>query len=201
MAFQRVPNTAEAAVTFNMQGVPVIMTFYAQRSLGYNEAQIAALAAAVDDWAGDQVRPLISSQVTYVATNVRGLDAENDLQATSAVGAGAGGLVQTPLPNNVALAVKRSSGLTGRSARGRVYFPGLTVNALGTNENFFTTTIVDDIVEVLNALRVILEAIGWIEVIVSRYINNTKRSEAVVFPVTFYTATDLRVDSRRDRLP
>lgn len=200
MAFQAVPNTAEAVIRYSIQGVLVTNTFYARRNTMYNLQNLVDLATAVDDWVGTQALPTMSNQLEYQATVVRGLALENDNEVVTNVSTGFGSNAGTPLPNNCAFAVARTSGLTGRSARGRVFWPGMTVNNLSTVENFVTTGYASVVTDVLNALRALLDLIGWIEVIVSRYANGAKRSEAVTFDVVNYTATDLRVDSQRARM-
>jgi hypothetical protein len=143
----------------------------------------------------------VSNQVTYVQSDVRGLEDENDFYMISNEEAGVGAQNTPPLPANVSLAVKRLSNLTGRSARGRVYVPFIPVNAQTSNENVLDTATVNAWVADLNELVGLAVGIGWQHVIISRFNNGAPRDDGVVFPVVTYAVTDYRLDSRRDRLP
>lgn len=200
MAFQRVPQSAEADVIIAQPGVPVTqLTFVFRHPGGYGQAALDALANAVDGWGGIVLRPIISSECAYVRTEVRGLDAENDLVAQANAGAGSGALAGAALPANVAFAVRRTSGLTGRSARGRVYFTGLTEVDVAGQE--LSQARADSIVAALENLRTSASIIQWIEVIASRFHNKVKRTEAVTFDVIGHSYFDRVVDSQRGRLP
>lgn len=201
MAFQRVPETAEVAVVYLSNLVNVQNTFYGRKVGGYSLADLELLAEGMDTWVDEIVKPIISNQINYVRVDVRGLDNENDLEATNADSAGAGGLAQNPNPNSVSFAVSRRSGFTGRSARGRIYWLPPTVNQLTSNENFILPTPAGAITDALNLVRTVMGALDFTEVIVSRYTGGEKRAEAVTFEVVEYTATDFRLDSRRDRMP
>jgi len=200
MAFQSVPETAEAVIQMGLQNRIVSNTFYFRKVGGYDQGDIDALAVLVDSWAELDYMELLSNQVAYFGTNVRGLEELNDLESTSTAGASTGAVVQNPNPANVSFCVSRRSGLTGRSARGRVYIPGVPVTALDTNENFVTTSYRDNAVAQLNELSPSAIAEGWTEVIVSRFSNKVKREQGVTFIITEYLATDLRIDSQRGRL-
>lgn len=199
MAFQSVPGVAEAVVVMTCNGATITNTFYFFQA-GYTQATIQDLADEVDGWVDVEYLPLLSSQLTYVEVNCRGLEDINDLEASSNTNAGVGGDGDAPLPNNVALAVARKTGLTGRSARGRVFVP-LNVGDLDTNENFVTNTAATNYVDALNALGVLTTAIDWEEVVVSRFTLGAARPFGITFSPVTYSVTDLRVDSQRGRLP
>lgn len=201
MAFQSVPNTAGIVIRGVLNGVTITNTFYARRDAGYTLADLTDLAGAVDDWWNANALPLLSSSYTYSLTEVTGLENENDFQAQSAIGAGAGGRAVEPLSNALAMAFKRSSGLTGRTARGRVYIGGMDVNELSSDENQVNVAYLNSWRDVLDLLRTIIEVLGWVEVIVSRYVNGAKRATAVTFDVAGYTYTDAFLDTQRGRRP
>lgn len=199
MAFQPVPDTAEVAVIFQLTvAVRGSMTFHFDRVGGYSQAQLLSLAETMDGWAEDFARPSISNQISYVITEARGLANENDFFASAAGGAGIGGVVSQVLPSNVAFAVKRVSGLTGRSARGRVYWPGICEGDVDGNTLAIGRASV--IQNALDQVITLATGIGWRHVIVSRFNNKVPRPTGIVFPVTDYQYTDQRVDSMRSRL-
>lgn len=199
MAFQSVPETAQITVVFTTNGQNMVNTFYARKTGGYAALDIQDLATAVDDWVLVHLRPILGSETMYVRTEVRGLENEEDFFSESANGSGLGGVTSASVPNQVCLAMKRVSGLTGRSARGRVYVP-IYEAVLSTNENAVLTSFADDLRDVLDLLRGLILVIEWVEVIVSRWNEGVKRTSGITFPVTGYTYTDTTVDTQRGRL-
>ena len=181
--------------------VIVSFSMYARQAVAYDSDLIADLAEATDLWMGTELLPLLSDNVSYTITNVRGLESENDIERSSSVSAAQGGVAAVPLPNNIAFVVKRLSGLTGRSARGRVYVPGIPTSAQTSNENFVGQTFADNVLAAFNEFQSYLTGTGWTEVIVSRYTAGAKRLLGVTFPVVNWEYTDFRLDSRRDRFP
>lgn len=202
MAFQPVANAATAFVQCTCNGVNVGFTLNFFRAAGYVQADLDNLASAVDQWMGTEMLPLLSNNLTYVGTEVRGLENEEDLTSFDDDSTGAGGVVADPSPNNVTFCVKRLSGFTGRSARGRVYLPGIPRTFLdGVNENFVTSAAAANWVDALLAVLSYVITHGWIEIIISRWNEGMKRSEGVSFGITDWTNSDLRVDTMRRRLP
>lgn len=202
MAFQSVPNTASAFVQGVTNGQPTSFLLYFYRAAGYSQTDLDNLSAAVDSWAGAELRPLLSTNYAYVGTEVRGLEDEEDLTSFNNTNAGAGGVAQDPLPNNCSFAIKRLSGFTGRSARGRVFLPGIPRTSINpADDNRFLQASVSLWIQLFLDILAYVAASGWIEVIVSRYTQGAKRPTGVVFAVADWANTDLVVDSQRRRLP
>jgi hypothetical protein len=128
------------------------------------------------------------------------LAVENDLFATDAASTGVGEQAVEGLPNNVTISLKKSSSLTGRSARGRWYWIGLPESNLGGNENQVTSAKVALIVAAIEALRGGILAGAFTPVIVSRYSGGVERSEGKTFDWIDTTAVNENVDSQRSRL-
>lgn len=201
MAFQSVPNTAEAVVNMTLLQIPAVMTFYAAYASGYGEAELDALAANMNQWAVTRLKPALSNQNSYDGVTVRGLENINDILSINTSGAGAGGAAGgDAMPNSAALAVTRYTAYTGRSARGRVFFP-LRIANMNTDRNYVLAASADDIVTWLEEVSGYMATGQGDEVIVSRFANGTKRATGITFPVVGYRYSDLRVDSQRGRLP
>lgn len=201
MAFQQVPDTAEAVAQFSYEGRISVITFYALKSAGYDLGDLENLADAVDDVISTNVPPLLTPAQTYLGVNVRGLDQENDLATSISHSPAVAGTVQgAALPPNVTLAIKRLSGLTGRSARGRIFIPYLNQNFMQTDRNFVTQAAADDWVDLLNAVNNACTAISWTPVIVSRFAGGVQRAVALTFEIENWVVSDLNVDSQRRRL-
>jgi len=201
MAFQQVPESAEADVLYLQNGETIQMTFYAEFPGGYSQGDINGLAASVDSRVGTAFLPLQTNDCAYVRTEVRGLDQIVDLQASNSASAGPGADINAGFPNQVTYAVQRNSGLTGRSSRGRVFWIGLHRLDLSSDENFLVTINAVAIVAAIENMRTGLTANGWNAVIVSRFTLGAKRAVGVTFPWVNTIGTDLRVDTLRGRLP
>lgn len=206
MAFQSVLATAECAVKLLLNGVIVTMTHYAAQPVAYDGDDLQAYADAMDEWWFTEMEALLSVDVAYQGVEVRGLELLNDQVREADAFAGQHTNTGEPFPNSVAFCIKRISGLTGRSARGRVYIPGVSVNSNDSNENFVTQGFADAVIAAHNDQVTYLSGTGWTPVIVSRYTNGALRIDqgellAVTFPIQTWTYTNLRLDSRRDRMP
>ena len=200
MTFQSVPNVVEAVPHITMNGKEITLTFYGEIAGGYSAADVQNLADEMDDWAATELKPWLSVSGTYDFTSTRGLEFANDVIGLSSTGAGAGGEASQALPNNAVLSVKRRSGFTGRSARGRVYVP-VAFGELSTNENYVSSGFAVGITAALDEVRVYMLNAGFTEVIVSRYTGGSLRATGVTFDVVDYSVVDTRIDSQRRRLP
>lgn len=200
MPFQRVPDTVEIIVEGVSGDQQIINTFYGQKDGGYTLADLINLADDVDTWVGTDWLPLLSAAYTYLRTTVRGLNAAIDLIATADASAGAGTVTGTSQANNVCLAVKRSSGMTGRGARGRIFVPNIA-DANLSDDNHVSSTFAAAIVEALTVLDTVISAADFLPVIVHRVSGGVPLTEAVVFTLVEWVVTDLVVDSMRRRLP
>lgn len=201
MAFQSVPETVEVTVNCVLNAVDVQNVFYARLAGGYDQAACAALADDIDAAVVAQWLPVYPTATTYVGTEVRGLEFQNDVVAVNADGLGPGLIAQVESPANVAFVVKKLSGLTGRSARGRTYWHSIDAGKLQSNANFITQAAADAILGAVDFIRQQISVSGWQPVLVSRFANGAPRSFGVTFNWVMSATEDLRVDSRRDRLP
>jgi len=199
VAFQAVEDCAEAVVRYACNGQDCTMTFYGVKVGGYDLTALEDLAGDMDAWAAVKFKPIVSSQVTYQGVAVRGLAFENDYEVIAQANAGAGGLAGQPLANALAFCMKRYSNLTGRSARGRVYFP-VNASHVSTNEDLMLTTEANAILANFNTVRTYMILHDWNEVIVSRWHNKVKRAVGTYLLVQGYEYTDLELDTQRRRM-
>jgi len=121
-------------------------------------------------------------------------------QATNVEIAGQLGAHATDMqPGNVTLAFQRSSGLSGRSARGRIYWQGIPEGVVTTN--YVTSSFANAVVAALESTDAIAVALDWIPVIVSLYEDLAPRAAGVTFNILTWKWVDLTIDSMRRRLP
>lgn len=203
MAFQPVVDTVEIDIIYDMNLEIVQNSFYASIAGGYVQADLDLLSAAIGVTVVANWLPAQNADAIYLRTEVRGLALENDIVSINSVGAGPGLLGGVPLPNNVTLAVKKSSGFTGRSARGRTYWIGMPQNKLEVaNENQVIAAYVVDIINAVDAIRLsIIAATSWVPVLVSRFAGGAQRTSGVTFPWIDTTNVNSVVDTLRGRLP
>lgn len=203
MAFQKVTDTAQIDHIFTQNGETVQNVYYAKRPGGYSQADLQALADVVDAIFLTTYVTEQPPEVTYVRTEVRGLSVENDLTATQNAGTGIGTNAGPSAPNQVTFSIKKASGLTGRSARGRTYWIGVPRTVLDVlNENFVIAAWAASVVADVDFVRNQIETVSlWEAVLVSRFSGGVKRTEGVTFPWVSTLNVDLRVDTLRGRLP
>jgi len=200
MAFQQVEDTVSIELRLTVDGTPIENIFYAKKEGGYTQPQLQALADAVEEWYVTELRPFLSNDTIYREVYVKGLNDAADVQATANAEAGAAGSGGTGMPANVAKAVKLSTGLTGRNARGRVFIGGMSTTALA-GRNHIVQGFADDLIAALEALKLVITGLSFIWVIVSRYKDGVKRATGETFEVTEVGVTNLTTDSMRGRLP
>jgi len=200
MAFQSVPFTAEIVIQYTGGGSNMVNVMHAEQLAGYSLATIQSLAATVDASVAVDWLPIQTLDVSYFQTTVRGLVNENDLEATNGDNAGAGGNINVGLPGGSTIAIKKGSGFTGRSARGRLFWIGLPRDALQGNKNLVDQAAVDSIELGITVMLGKITADGWDPVIVSRFSNGIQRPVGIRFPWIVTSATNLEVDSQRPRL-
>jgi len=200
MAFQSVPQTAEIVIRYEGNQVTANNVLQAKLGGGYDLADLVVLADAVDaaivaDWL-----PLQTLDQDYISTTVRGLEFVNDVETVNNDGTGAGGDAASGLPGNVTFSVKKSSGLTGRTARGRVYWIGIPSDKLAANENQLLSGHAANIEDAVEAMRVAIAATIWDPVIVSRFLDGVQRPTGATFSWISTVAVNESIDSQRRRL-
>ncbi len=176
-------------------------TFYALFAGTYQQSDLQTLADNIDLTVGTFWLPIQTQDCEYVRTEVLGLEFENDVTASAALSAGNGGDVNEGLPNSVTIAIKKSSGLTGRSARGRNYWMGMPNSELGGNENTVKTTYVTSVEVALDLIRTGTNTtLSFSAVLVSRFSGGVQRAVGVTFNWISTTCVNDFVDTQRGRL-
>lgn len=202
MVFQPVADTVEIDMIFTMNGIAAQNVFYAELIGGYLMADLVALASQIDlNWQGNW-RTEQPPEISYVRTEVRGLAAENDIATTNNTSANPGIHASATLPNNVTFAIKKESGLTGRSARGRTYWIGVPQNQLvATDENTLMAGWINAVVLNVDTVRTSIIAVApWNPVLVSRFTAGAPRAAGKTFPWLTTTNVDNRIDTQRGRM-
>lgn len=203
MAFQSVPETAEINVIYTYNGETVQNVFYAEMSGGYTLANVQELADEVDIAVGENWLDIQPPEAVYQRIEVRGLEFQNDVFATANLNTGPGEDLSSALPNNVTISIKKTSGLTGRSARGRTYWIGIPQSQItASNENILASAFIAEVEVEVGRIRTRINTTGtWEAVLVSRFTNGAERPVGVTFVWTSTVCVNAVVDTQRGRLP
>lgn len=201
MAFQPVGNGAELVIKALNQGEECVTTFGALGIVNYSNTQLANFVAdAALAWQTYILPILPSSYVAYEVIGT-GLRTATDFTTTVSYGGGAAGTrAGTPLPNNVSLAIARKAGVTGRSNRGRIFWPAFIETDVSANA--VNSTFVSTMISALTTFQADAEVSGNFTLgVISRYTGGSLRVSGVVIPTNSWSVTDNTVDSQRRRLP
>jgi hypothetical protein len=178
----------------------VLNTIYARNTLSaWTPTALQTTTTAIGNAWRDDVLPLVTSSIRLVSVDARDLGVEFG-QEYQALYGNVGSDTAEELPANVACWVKFLGSAGAPPRRGGIFIAGLTVNDVvsGEIDPAFNTAIVTALQAVRTAL--VGAVTGNAHVIVSRFVNNTKRATGVSNTVT---ALGVRtsVGSQRDRRP
>lgn len=193
-------NTAEVTMTFLQDGQYLINKHHFLNDAGWDEGSLNNLGTAVREWWNTEVRPFVAPQVSLVEIEVVDLTAGSNQGITVQTGLPiAGGSTVAALPNNVTLAIKKGTGLVGRSFRGRTYHIGLTETDVTNN-----TVIPGQVTNLRDAYDALRQPLGVaIPVnlcVLSEVSGGVQRDNGICTIVTGI-GVDPVVDSQRRRLP
>jgi hypothetical protein len=196
-----------------LDGRPGVNTFHVDNGTGdpWTSSDLSDICAAFHTWygagdgSGNTYRSRVSNDVTLDTVSARDLTSESGA-FSSALVAQAGQDTHDNLDNGVSFALKRLSGLTGRSNRGRIYLVGLTVNSVdGGSGNHVSTAAVTDWIAAFDSLKAAVSAYGGVATatysILSRSHNQATRPAGVGIPVDHHAIADTAMDFMRRRSP
>jgi hypothetical protein len=198
MPFQPVPGVAQLCWRWTIFDVPLQCCIYLTRAETITEGALTTLtSAAMADYIAN-VAPDMSEDVILNEIYARSLVTETAPQSTN-TNAG------TPVPGGTAIVAENGSqafilafesGLTGRSSRGRIFWPIPVASA--TLDGVFDTLTVAALTTLLVDHIEACEVLDFEHVIVSRYSGGVQRAEGVTFDITSYAGRSL-IGSQRDR--
>lgn len=201
MPFVPAPLLAEVQFRTTLSGEQTMNRIHVDMLEAPDATNLAELAlTCADVWTGN-ISAITPPELVLREVYVKSLAEQPGPEATfSATLPAAGTLGQPPLPNNVTIAVSLRSGNTGRSARGRWYWQGLTEGQVTGNQVADGTQNAID--AALTNLRLAIAGIDRQWVIASFFSGGGPRPGGpVYFPVTDILLVDGVIDSQRRRLP
>ena len=176
--------------------------FHVHQDTDWDSAGLNSIAGTMRDWWIASVRTHVNEFMRLTKVKARGLASSSDAGIEIAVTTGnAGTNTSQPMPNNAALAVKWSTGLTGRSYRGRTYHMGLSASdVFATNASIINTSFQSAITAAYAALLTAVNIADQSLVVASRLADSMPRTLGVATPIIACTVEGT-VDSQRRRLP
>lgn len=205
MAFQPCPGVVALAFRQTMSGEFTENVLHVATAMGTipPPADLPILAANAWDWWRDHMAPTIGNNVVLNQVIATDLSTEGGPQAVHSDTPIVGAISGVKLPNNCSLAVKGSTGLSGRSNRGRWFMQGLVETMLGSDNRINSTQIGLWVAALDNALTSIPTGTtaAFAVVVLSRYHAKVKRLVGVGTAIIAWTFVDDVVDSQRRRLP
>lgn len=177
---------------------------YVHNSSPLDSGQCAVIADAVASWALDAgTLATLGTDFQFTAIKVTALDTDESPTAEVPVAGAFGTHSGALLPNNVSLAIHKTSAIGGASAKGRVYHPSLTAAQL-EDANTVSDTSATEICEVWRNLRDVVAAIDGLSAVLAyvSYVHaGVPRVAGLVIPILDFICKDRTVDSQRRRLP
>lgn len=201
MPFIPIPGCAQVNIRGTINGVPMenVLHFRKESATAWSSAQLGDLnSAVITNWAVDIV-PLFASGYVALSVYCRDLTFEAGAVFEGNFPPGTAGQADgETLPGNVALVLTHTTGLAGRSFRGRTYFGGLSELSVAANNA--VSGFVSNLGEGFSNFIGTLAGNDFLLVVASKYSNNAPRSPGIMTTVQNSSFRDTRVDSQRRRL-
>lgn len=195
------PNTASVEMIYTSLGQVIENVFHVEGNAPFALADLQALRNVFNTWDSANVALSRPAGVLLARIRCKAIDTQDGvIEDYPLPTPRAGNFTGTMHPLNVTFAFKLQTDYSGRSNRGRMYFPGLT-SAITTSNTVDPTWLNST----LTRLQVIITALpaanaAWHLVVTSFRANKTWRVTAANQRVTNFVAVDLNVDCQRRRL-
>lgn len=201
MPFVPAPTIVKLSFFYTLNGQPAMNRIHVKTgSTLPTQTECNAIALSAADWYEGNVVTLVHPNMILREVQAMSIAEANGPQAIVSAGMPMPGtLGQAGLPGNNAFCVSLRTGLTGRSARGRWYWAGLTEGQVVDNtvNSGTVTSIVAALDNLIDAIRS-----GPIEPVIVSFVSNgvPRVGGPVYFVINDAIAVDDVVDSQRGRL-
>lgn len=202
MAFIPVTDAAQVETVFTMRGQICENVYHVQKAGGFTEADLAGLTVVFSNWWTTSMRALHGDSVTLTKVKARDITVSTGPGVELGVSASnVGTAVGSLMPNNAAVAIKFTTGFSGRSFRARIYHMGLVDSQLVVaDHNKLLAATVSALVTGYTALKTACTTNSTPLCVASRYHNKAPRSPGIATIITGISVDDT-LDSQRRRLP
>lgn len=192
------PNCARTRMVYDYLGQQVENVVYFQKGSPFDAASLAALNAEIHTAWNTTIKLHQQTGLAFLFVESTALDAAAGAQDTLAI-AGNGVIAGPGYPGSVTIAIKFATGTSGRSSRGRYYWPGIAESQ--ATGNLLNTAVATAFVADLQAFFATIEAALTVDHVVVSYCNNNVwRTTAVATKVLNYLLVDSALDNQRRRL-
>jgi len=194
-----VPGLMRVELHFHQLDEKTMNVFWCKSNLNETSATLELeIAGTFKNWWASEIRPLVSSGLELYEITVKELRPDGVAVLYTDGLPITGEKSESPLPNNVALAVHWGTGLVGRSRHGRTFQGGLCTDSVQGN-NCSTAALFQS---AYDALRTTLDNITLnIEFSVVSFVSNKAwRTVPLTTPISG-VAVESTIDSMRRRLP
>lgn len=199
MAFIPVPGVVEVTPVFRQDSQEAVNVLHVRPVGAITPAAMTAIASIYAVWWIAAIKPIAAPNLSLQEVRCRNLTTESAGGVSYTTGLPSAGTVGSgALPNAVTLAVKWSTGLVGRSFRGRTYHLGLS--EIQVTDNTVEPVALAALLNAYDELREEYAAQDYPMVVVSRFTNNAPRVTGIATPITTVTINNI-VDVQRRRLP
>lgn len=199
--FIALPNTAQVQMVYNTGGGQAENVFHVVKGSAWEVADLNSIAATFAGWHSAHLRQRQAPEVSLRLVTAKDMSVVDSVAIEAAVSPALDGTHSgKALPMNVTLALKWSTGFSGRTKRGRTYHIGITdTQVASTDMSFMDTTalglIVADYAELISEVNISDQYLA----VASLRVNGAWRDTGVLTKILSVSA-DSYVDSQRRRL-
>lgn len=198
MGFVPAPNCAKVEMIFSSDSGQMENVYHIEGDAPFDITSLALVAVEFRDWYANEFQDDLPNTISLVKIIVSALDTDHAPGIEFSTGLPMVGTnTAAALPSNVTAAVKWTTGLRGRSYRGRTYHIGLS-EAMVTGDTI-SSGVVSSLQTGYQNLIDELDTTPWHLVVVSRVSDGVERTTAVVTEIAAVNV-DNTVDSQRRRL-
>jgi len=192
------PDCCRVRMVYDYLGQQVENVVYFHKPSGFDAAALAALNAEISTSWNTTLKLHQQTGLAFLFVESTALDVEAGAQNTLAIGGN--GVISGPgYPGSVTIAIKFATGLSGRSFRGRYYWPGIAESQ--ATGNLLLTAVATAFVSDVQAFFANIESALSIDHVVVSYCHDKAwRTTAVSTAVTDYLLVDNALDNQRRRL-
>jgi len=200
MTFIPTAGAVRTDIQYSLWGQQVHNVLWFSRNEAWTQAQREALNTAIAAWWTDSMKSKFSTHMELVQITTVNQDTDSAPSSVLVVTPAVPGTdSSTPAaPANCAACATLRTDLRGRSYRGRMYLGGFGNGKLDDSITL-NATFIGQLLTALGALKTVIEGLGAIWVVVSKYHNKVARGTGVKTPVSAI-AMDQYSDSQRRRL-
>lgn len=203
MAFQPAPACAVAVMRYGYTSGGIfthanVLNFKTTAGVAFTLGDLSNLADTLEAWFTGHLDGVMSTGFSLLNIELRGLASAESPYYVRTVGL-PGVVAGDALPPNVAACVTMSTGLTGRSARGRMYWGGMS--EVQQDGGALVSGVVTGLNDACAALLTALDGDGSYDLVVlSRFTGGAERPTANPLKVTEFALRDAVLDTQRRRI-